>query len=35
LASQRKRVRRVAVVGLGVNLFILALTLDHMFSILR
>jgi len=34
-ASQRKRVRRVAVVGVVVNLFILALTLDQIFSILR
>jgi hypothetical protein len=34
-ASQRKRVRRVAAGGLVVNLFILALTLDHIFSILR
>jgi len=34
-ASQRKRVRRVAAVGVVVNLFILALTLDQIFSILR
>jgi hypothetical protein len=34
-ASQRKRVRRVAVVGVVVNLFILALTLDQIFAILR
>lgn len=34
-ASQRKRVRRVAAAGVVVNLFILALTLDQIFSILR
>lgn len=34
-ASQRKRVRRVALVGVVVNLFILAVTLDRIFSILR
>ena len=34
-ASQRKRVRRVAAGGVVVNLFILALTLDQIFSILR
>ena len=34
-ASQRKRVRRVAAVGVVVHLFILALTVDLMFSILR
>ena len=34
-ASQRKRVRRVAVAGVVVNLFILALTLDSIFRILR
>ena len=33
--SQRKRVRRVAVAGVIVNLFILALVLDSIFSILR
>lgn len=33
-ASQRKRVRRVAAGGVIVNLFILALTLDHIFAIL-
>src|SRR5687768_10232660 len=32
--SQRKRVRHVAVVGVVVNLFVLALTLDSIFSIL-
>jgi hypothetical protein len=34
-ASQRKRVRRVAAAGVVVNLFILAVTLDQIFSILR
>jgi hypothetical protein len=34
-ASQRKRVRRVAAGGVVVNLFILALVLDSIFSILR
>ena len=34
-ASQRKRVRRVAAGGVVVNLFILALTIDRIFSILR
>ena len=34
-ASQRKRVRRVAAGGVVVNLFILALTLDSIFSFLR
>ena len=34
-ASQRTRVRRVAAGGVVVNLFILALTLDQIFSILR
>jgi hypothetical protein len=34
-ASQRKRVRRVAAGGVVVNLFLLALTLDSIFSILR
>ena len=33
-ASQRKRVRRVAAGGLVVNLFLLAVTLDSMFSFL-
>ena len=33
--SQRKRVRRVAVAGVIVNLFILTLTLDSIFSIVR
>ena len=34
-ASQRKRVRRLAIVAVVVNLFILALTLDSMFNFLR
>ena len=34
-ASQRKRVRRVAACGVVVNLFILAVTIDQIFSILR
>ena len=34
-ASQRKRVRRVAAAGVVVNLFILALVLDSIFSILQ
>ena len=34
-ASQRKRVRRVAAGAVIVNLFILAITLDSIFSILR
>ena len=34
-ASQRKRVRRLAVGAVVVNLFILTLTLDSMFNFLR
>ena len=34
-ASQRKRVRRLAVVAVVVNMFILMLTLDSMFNLLR
>jgi hypothetical protein len=34
-ASQRKRVRRIAIVAVVVNVAILSLTLDNMYSLVR